>query len=478
MNESRPWGLPDLAALVLVIAVAAGARCWYVAVATDGGAGSPLLEVQGQPPRPEFPPDTERRGQKQPADLDALVHNLQEGLGFVSLAPLSEKEETTAHVAPAYPWLLSLLARWDAPLEATVRWAQAGLGALTAALYLAFARRAFGSLLVGFLAGLLGAVHPFWIINTAELGDGVLTTFLVAACLVLGTRASQVGGPFASLLFGLALAGLVMTRAALLPFAVVALAWFLLQCRLLRTGWFYALLGFLGFANGLAPWIVRDYREFKEPIPVVDSALLHLWMGNNPAATGGPLDERSLRKALPAERLDALLGESNQARRYRDLRKDIGREITDDPGAALGRRLWAGLMFVFGENWFKDRMLSHTTSGTNAVTPPEWLTDASETALRGSLLVMITIGLLGWRWSFGFRQRARLATLAAVWLPLPYLLAHAGSLSGPRLPLDGVVLCYVAFALACCAPGRQRKPETPLARPVASALSNDVVVGS
>src|SRR5262249_47406431 len=148
----------------------------------------------------------------------------------------AEKEETTAHVAPGYPWLVSLLARWDVPLEASVRWGQAALGTLTAALYMVFARRVFHSLVAGFLAGLLGAVHPFWIINTAELTSGVLATFLLAASLALGARASQLGGPFASLLFGLALAGLALTRAALLPFTVVALAWFLFECRRLRGG--------------------------------------------------------------------------------------------------------------------------------------------------------------------------------------------------------------------------------------------------
>ena len=41
---------------------------------------------------------------------------------------------------------------------------------------------------------------------------------------------------------------------------------------------------------------------------------------------------------------------------------------------------------------------------------------------------------------------------ALMWVPLPYLLSHAEALSGPRLPLDGVLLCYSAFVLACLAP--------------------------
>jgi hypothetical protein len=44
------------------------------------------------------------------------------------------------------------------------------------------------------------------------------------------------------------------------------------------------------------------------------------------------------------------------------------------------------------------------------------------------------------------------ASLAMVWIPLPYLLGHAEALQGPRLPLDGVLLCYAAFVLACIVP--------------------------
>src|SRR5437764_160529 len=83
---------------------------------------------------------------------------------------------------------------------------------LTAVCYFFFARRAFASALVGAIAGLFAALHPFWIINTAELADGVLATFLLAVVLVLGARGSHSGGAVASLLYGLALAGLALVR--------------------------------------------------------------------------------------------------------------------------------------------------------------------------------------------------------------------------------------------------------------------------
>ena len=66
---------------------------------------------------------------------------------------------------------------------------------------------------------------------------------------------------------------------------------------------------------------------------------------------------------------------------------------------------------------------------------------------------MFALAFLGWRWSYGWRKESMPASLAVIWIPLPYILSHAEALSGPRLPLDGVLLCYAAFAAACFIPG-------------------------
>src|SRR5207248_9276343 len=108
-----------------------------------------------------------------------------------------------------------------------VRWIQCAVGALTAGLYFLFGRRAFDSRLVATLAGLLTALHPFWIINTAAINDGTPVAFVLGLVLFLGTVAGQTGGAIASLLYGVSLAGLALLRAALLPFAFIALLWLL-----------------------------------------------------------------------------------------------------------------------------------------------------------------------------------------------------------------------------------------------------------
>jgi 4-amino-4-deoxy-L-arabinose transferase-like glycosyltransferase len=441
-----------LVLFLAVVAAAAGARAWYLTACADLAAEGTPLRAQDPPPPATLADGTEPLAKKDPTELDDLVFNLTNYQWFGGVAPLADKEERTAHVAPGYTWLLSLAERWlDSGDRLTaVRWAQCALGALTAGFYFLFARRAFFSLSVALLAGLLCALNPFWVINTAEINDGVLATFLLAACLFLGTRGGQEGEALTSLLFGLALAGLALVRAALLPFAVVALLWFLWNCRGLRRGWLCALLAFLGFANGVAPWTVRNFRAFQEVVPVADSTFLHLWEGNNSLATGGPLDEEALRRALPSDMRKTVLEESSQPRRYNLLARPVLDSVADNPAGTLRRRVWAARYFLVGGDWSSVDAPGRTGS---AGTLPEWVRENYTVLLLGPLAGMLLLGFLGWRWTYPWHRQARLATLAVLWVPLPYVLGHAERLWGPRLPLDGALMCLAAFALLRLVPG-------------------------
>jgi hypothetical protein len=441
----------DLIGFVLVVALAAGVRVWYVSECVGPTGQPPFL---AQAPAPDHDPAhrTPFLGKERPTELDNLAHNIHEENWFAARAPLSVKEEDTAHVAPGYPWALALAYQAAEGQDAVtlVRWVQCGLGALTVGLYFCLARFAFGSLLVAVLTGLLCAVHPFWVANTAQIQDGVLVTFALASCLVFGTRAGKDGGPFSSFLFGLSLAGVCLVRAALVPFALVGLLWFLWRCRDLPRGWFYALLAVLGFAN-VAPWTVRNYQTFGEFVPVADSAWLHVWMGNNPAATGAELDRAEVALALGPERMQQLLKETNQPQRYRTLAEDAVRFVTKHPDQALRNRIQAGLYFLLGAAWFEELAPGASPGPETAV--PGWLRDSYPVIVQGTLLGMLVLALLGWRSTHVWRSRAGLATLALIFVPLPYVLGHAETLWGPRLPLDGLLLCLAAFALVYLIPG-------------------------
>ena len=343
-----------------------------------------------------------------------------------------------------------------------VRWIQCGLGALTAGFYFLFARRAFRSLTAGLLVGLLCALHPFWVVNTAALDDGVLASFLVSLVMFSGARAGQTGGPFASLIHGLALAAAALVRAALLPFAFAALAWFLLSSRKLPSGWLAALLAFLGFVIGVAPWAVRNWQEFGEPIPVVDSAYLHLWMGNNPQADGGRVDPE---KVLPADDVQKLKDDKKQPERYSRLGRAVWDDMRDHPAAVAQHRFQSCLAFFFGATSrpTADESAASAGAARMRVVDAARATDDDRKVLSSSdmiffwtLLGVLVLAFLGWRWSYGWQAESMPAALAVFWIALPYILSHAEALSGPRLPLDGVLLCYAAFALLCLTPGVRR----------------------
>lgn len=431
MTALRRVGVLDLCLFFFVVAAALGVRAGYLIVCAENGTRAGPLQVQD-------PRGTVARG------VADFRHNgitpsqrgdLPAERGAAEAGASAEQSANGLRRAPLYPWILARFLDvsndWQA-VQRTVRWGQCVLGALTAGFLFLFARLAFRSLFAGALAGLMGAFYPFWIVNTAEIDDGVLAACLLSACLFLGA-AAQRPGAWASWLYGLALAFLALTRAALLPFAFVALLWFLWRCRNAERAWMPASLTFLGFASGLAPCLLHNYQVARDVYPVVDSTYYHLWAGNHAGATGGP---------------ETAGAGSNPRNTDRQLAQEYLDEARSNVAGTLGRRIWAGLYFFFGADWFKKGKLWRNVpedSASNAL--PVWLEQSYPALLTGSLLGVLLLGVLGWRWTFPWRQEAMPAALAILWVPLPYILSHAEALQGPRLPLDGVLMCYAAYAL-------------------------------
>ncbi|MBI2807868.1 MAG: glycosyltransferase family 39 protein [Planctomycetes bacterium] len=430
-------------ALLTVMSVSAGTRAWYVVACCSNGYLDPEIHVQDRPLSYE----------------NALLVNFAKDYSFMCQAPLAKEEETTAHSAPLYPLLVGLISSRSETPDWSWRWLQVVLGSLTAVCYFFFARRSFHNTLVATLAGLLAAFHPFWIFNTGEMNDGVLASFMLGLALALGARGAQSGGPLTGLAFGFALAAVALTRAALLPFAVVALLWFIWECRRHPLGWFAAFLALLGFVNGLAPWALRNWQAFERPVPVATSTYLHLWMGNNPRGIVSTLDDGTLKPTLSDERWKELRDEPNQTLRYNALANDVWQEVKEHPAETLARRIEAALAFFLGDNWLKSRQVASMVQPSDTIAEsPDWVREHAPTILQGALLAMIALGLLGWRYSHAWRRYGRLCIIAAIFIPLPYIVSHAEPLHGPRLPLDGVVLCFMAYALASLVPGLVSTP--------------------
>jgi 4-amino-4-deoxy-L-arabinose transferase-like glycosyltransferase len=456
MTEPRHFSLLDFVLVVGVVILALVLRAGYLRLCTDAEHPQGTLFVQDLPASATTAPESE--------EFKTLVENVKFNYGFIAKAPFASKEEVTADRAPGYPVLVGLLARVVSQddLYFAVQWIQVLVSSLTAGLCFLFARRAFRSTLVALVAGVLTAIYPLWIINTAAINDGTLAAFLLAMSLWLGVRAGQSGGPFSSLLFGLFLAGLALTRAYCFPFTVAALAWFLIHSRHLPWGWLCALVAFLGFVIGLAPWTVRNYQVFGEPVPIADSGFYHVWIGNNPKADGGPVTaemekdaESKLNQGAPKK-----LGESDQPERYSRLHEVVREMMHHDTLRVVNARFYAALYFFLGKKFFDEDHVFVAQLAEPAKTSTEdeaagswardfqaWLRNAINVVVAVTILLLLAFGLLGWRWTYGWRRDSRPATLAMLFIPLPYILTHAEALHGPRMPLDGILLCYAAFVL-------------------------------
>jgi hypothetical protein len=436
MAEMRRFALVDFLMLLLVLVVAGGTRAAYLITCAEGGNSVGPLIVQGPPLRPGDTPD--RTTNNETMDLAA---SLQEGW-FASKAPFSKDGEVegTAHLAPGYPYLLGLLniglkkvkppegeekgwPKFHEKLESAARWIQMGLGTLAAIFYFLFARRAFRSLAAGTLAGLFAGLNPFWIISTATLDDGTLAIFALGGCLFLASQAGEKGGAFLSLLLGLSLAGLALVRASFLPFSFATMIWFLVRSRSLDRGWLCALVGFLGFLIGLAPWTVRNFQRYNEPVPVVDSAYLELAIGNNEAADGGPATPKTWETIGPALKkrqeeakasLKALFDEGKidkeqyqqqqeaqerQTSRYALLGQVVVVECQHDPVKTMRRRLAAFLGFFLGWEGLTNGVFARETGevSTEDSQAWDWFSERYPSVLMGWVLGMLGLTLNGWR---------------------------------------------------------------------------------
>jgi hypothetical protein len=184
-------------------------------------------------------------------------------------------------------------------------------------------------------------------------------------------------------------------------------------------------------------------------------------MGNNPRAAGGPMSETEMASTLDTLRGTAsrprLTEQISQKERYRILGEATLQAVRDDPAGFARRRIWAFLSFLFGQELVKNAEM--WTGGEQRRTEdsldslPPFLVENLPLVFYGSVLVMLFLGFLGWRWTYAWRREGRLLALATIFIPLPYVLSHAETLVGPRLPLDGVLLTFAAYALACIIPG-------------------------
>ena len=184
-------------------------------------------------------------------------------------------------MAPLYPYALGALYKTFGHNLLLVRVLQHLIGAATAVLLFALARRLFGVGAAIFAYLLFLGYGPFLYFEGQVLVSSLGVAFGVASLFLL-IRASERGGR------GLFAAGLVLgigsvARPNLLFFLPFALLWLLARE---KVGARIAARYLVGFLIALVPPTVHNYHVSKEIIPISSHGGISFYLGNNPYTWG------------------------------------------------------------------------------------------------------------------------------------------------------------------------------------------------
>ena len=205
---------------------------------------------------------------------------------------------------PVYPLFLAGLTQgnhWIVPITI----AQAAVGALTAVFAFRLGSELF-CVRVGALAGLAAALYPYYVLHDIQMQETGLLTCLAIATIYLSVRAARTGDRNIWALTGLVLGVAVLTRATMLPFAVLLLAWFLI------ANWRRALLAGAVFFLVVSPWLFRNQLVLGAPVLATQTGRF-LWIAHNDKTFShypvGSIDDSEIEalNAIPDEERNAIM---------------------------------------------------------------------------------------------------------------------------------------------------------------------------
>lgn len=282
-----------------------------------------------------------------------VSQNILDGHGF-SIAFFAPRQ-LTAYQYPLYTFFFLVhyvfSGRNFLPLELS----QAVIGALSAVLTYHLGRRLLDHP-TGLFAGLVCAVYPTYVYWVARAQALTVEVFLLLAMVLLLWRARDKDRTRDWLAAG-ALVGVgMLSKTLYLIFVPGFLAW-----AWLITGWDWRRLGrravvYLAAALVVvSPWTVRNWIVLDRFILVSANGGFNLWIGNNPAATGGLFTAagKNMSAAVPPEMRERLAAAS-AADQDGIFKAEAVKWMKQNPGAAL-RLVPARLRALW---WFEPYMPS------------------------------------------------------------------------------------------------------------------------
>ena len=198
----------------------------------------------------------------------------------------------------------------------------------------------FGCDLGGRRAGLLAAFgvtfHPALLVFSLRRHSLWFDAILFLATLVATYRLRAAPTTRRLVLYGLLFGVAMLSRSTSAVFMGIAFLWLAWQWRVP----YQQAVGRAAISIGIAllvvaPWLVRNTVVFHRPVGFVSTGGQSLWLGNNPAATGGALAA----DGSPMEDIDPAFAASINARDemgQHDLYRETAlRYIASDPGMAV-----------------------------------------------------------------------------------------------------------------------------------------------
>ena len=198
-----------------------------------------------------------------PDQLD-LVHYGDQGTFDQLATSLVEKKtfgwegRPNAARSPAYPFFLAACYLLFGKSLRAVRLVQALLGTLTVLLIYLWARDWFTETAARWAGG-IAAVYPFYIFYTGYMLQETLLVFCSVLALYLLHNLQKRNSPSLAFSSGMTLGLLILTKASLLPFAILSLL--LVAAR--RKG---GVAACLGFSLCLLPWLSRNTLLLGQPV--------------------------------------------------------------------------------------------------------------------------------------------------------------------------------------------------------------------
>ena len=220
----------------------------------------------------------------------ALAGSLREGRGLRYPAGYDTGTAQQFGRAPGYPAFLAAIGA-GTPAEAPpprVKVAQSVLGAIAVWMIGALAWRAAGPR-TGVIAAALAAIYPPLVWISAYVLSEALYIPLALGCVLLLAGARSRADAERSIRAGGALvvaAGLVagvatLVRPGMLFYLPIVAAWLVLRRR-----WSLALAFCISAAMVVAPWTLRNIREYDRFVLVATEGGVTFWTGNHPLAIG------------------------------------------------------------------------------------------------------------------------------------------------------------------------------------------------